>query len=104
MQLFVDFARVRGVIAFQEMVQLFESRPQVLIAFPALAHELVNLGGTQVGFGQEHLEKNQYKNIVTYTTTIFQGLSTRMQSHGSLCTYTVIGFTQYSVTSADVCR
>lgn len=40
------------MIAFQEMVKLFESRPLVLIAFPALAHELVNFGGAQVGFGQ----------------------------------------------------
>lgn len=57
MQLVVDLARIRGVVAFQEMIKLFECRPQVLIAFPALAHELVNLGGTQVGFGQKYLEK-----------------------------------------------
>lgn len=55
-QLFVNLARVRGVIAFQEMVELFEGGPRVLIAFPALAHELVNFSRTQVGFGQEYLK------------------------------------------------
>lgn len=64
MQLLVDLARVRGVIAFQELVKLFERRPQVLIALPALTHELVNLGRTQVGFGQEYLETRTKINVI----------------------------------------